>query len=136
MTEEFEVQATFPVEPARIYKAWLDSQEHGAMTGSDAFCNTRVGADFWAWYGFIVGKNLELDENKRIVQSWRTDDFPQDAPDSQIEVILEDAPLGGTRLTLKHTGLPDGMREEYEKGWEESYFEPMQRYFGGHFGAI
>jgi hypothetical protein len=34
----------------------------------------------------------------------------------------------GTRLTLKHTNLPDhGM--QYKDGWVEHYFEPMKAYF-------
>tara|TARA_B100000809_G_scaffold246314_1_gene274169 strand:+ start:1124 stop:1261 length:138 start_codon:yes stop_codon:yes gene_type:complete len=33
-----------------------------------------------------------------------------------------------TRLTLKHTNLPDhGM--QYKDGWVEHYFEPMKTHF-------
>jgi hypothetical protein len=35
----------------------------------------------------------------------------------------------GWRLTLRHTGVPDGQTSYEEHGWREFYFEPMQAYF-------
>lgn len=37
---------------------------------------------------------------------------------------------GGTKLTLRHTNVPDGQLEYEQGGWEESYFEPKREYFG------
>ena len=50
-----------------IYSAWLNSQPHTQMTGGEAKCSDKVGASFTAWDGYISGKNLELFENKKIV---------------------------------------------------------------------
>ena len=73
---------------------------------------------------------LELDPPRRIVQSWRTTEFPEGSPDSRLEVLLE--PDGaGTRLTLVHTEIPDGQGARYEEGWKENYFTPMKAYFSG-----
>jgi hypothetical protein len=71
----------------------------------------------------------------RIVQSWRSDDFPADALDSLLDIRLEPAP-GGTRVTLRHGDLPEGQGPALLEGWEEFYLEPMARYFGrGRKGA-
>jgi len=70
---------------------------------------------------------VELILGERIVQTWRTSEFGVSDPDSNLEVIL-DSIEGGTKLTLRHTNLPeDGM--QYEQGWVENYFEPMKLYF-------
>jgi activator of HSP90 ATPase len=88
-----------------------------------------VGGEFEAWDGYIRGSNLELDDAKRIVQSWRTLEFNDDEPDSRLEILLE--PVGNqTKLTLRHTGLPPN-GGQYEQGWVENYFEPMKEYFTG-----
>ena len=78
--------------------------------------------------GYINGKNLELTPGELIRQSWRTQEFDASDPDSELEITL--APEGtATRLTLKHTNLPDhGMR--YNEGWVEHYFAPMKVHFG------
>ena len=74
-----------------------------------------------------MGTNLDLKPNSRIVQSWRTTEFSDEEPDSRLEILLE-ATDDGTRLTLRHTDLPDH-GSQYKQGWIEAYFEPMLRYF-------
>jgi len=97
------------------------------MTGGVAFVSDKVGDVYTAWEDFIKGENLVLEPYHRIVQSWRSKRFEDQEPDSQIEVtLLENG--DETTLTLKHTNLPDS-GEQYIKGWEDHYFEPMKRYF-------
>jgi uncharacterized protein YndB with AHSA1/START domain len=127
-TESIEVSARFPVSPDRLYAAWLDSQEHTRFTGDTARVEPLVGGRFTAWSGYITGETLELHPDRRILQTWRTTEFPDGAEDSRIEVRLEPVE-GGTRLTIVHTGIPDGQGHQVEDGWIDYYFEPMQRYF-------
>jgi activator of HSP90 ATPase len=88
-----------------------------------------VGAEFEAWDGYILGKNLILEPGKRIVQSWRTTEFAKEEKDSQIEVTFEKA-AAGTKVTLRHAGLPPHATE-YKQGWVDNYFIPMKKYFEG-----
>ncbi len=125
---EFTVSDTIPASPADIYRAWLSSEGHTAMTGGGANCSDEPGAEFDAWDGYISGKNVELEQNRRIVQSWRTSQFGDSEPDSQIEVTLE-ATDGGTLVTLHHTSVPDD-GDHYRPGWQNHYFAPMKEYFG------
>ena len=127
MSIQFTVSATIPATPKQVYDAWLSSKGHTQMTEAAAKASARVGGAFTAWDGYISGKNLKLKPGKQIVQSWRTTEFAASDPDSQIEVLLEKAPRG-TKLTLRHTNVPDG-HTTYRTGWRTHYFEPMKKYF-------
>jgi len=127
-SETVKVSAVIPAPPKAVYDAWLSGKEHSAMTGSAAKGTAKVGSEFTAWEGYISGKNLELKSPSRILQSWRTTEFQADAPDSRLEVLLEEA-KGGTKVTLVHTDIPQGQAASYRQGWIEYYFEPMKEYF-------
>ena len=130
MPENVTLSTIVPASPEKVYRAWLDSAGHAAITGSPANIDGQVGGKFSAWDGYIEGTTLELKPFSRIIQSWRTSDFPDGSPDSRLEVLFEDADEG-TRLTLVHTNIPDGQAEEYRQGWEDFYFSPMATYFSG-----
>ena len=114
MALEFAVSAVIPAPRETIYNAWLDSAGHSAMTGGRANVSAEPGATFDAWDGYIQGRNLELEPGRRILQSWRTVEFQESEPDSQIEIIFEDA-AGGAKVTLRHTNLPPH-GGQYEQG--------------------
>jgi uncharacterized protein YndB with AHSA1/START domain len=128
MSESIKVSARFPVGPERLYRAWLDSTEHGRFTGGGADIEPVVGGRFMSWDDYMTGMLLQLDPGRRIVMTWRTTEFPETAPDSRLEVVFE-AEGDGTRLTLIHTDIPQGEGDKCEDGWIDYYFEPMQRYF-------
>ena len=128
-TDTIELSRILPATPAQVFAAWLDAAEHSAMTGSPATVESaEVGSRFTAWGGYIDGSIVALEPGVRIVQSWRSDDFPADALDSLLEVLLEPVP-GGTRVTLRHGDLPEGQGPALLEGWDEFYFAPMERYF-------
>jgi uncharacterized protein YndB with AHSA1/START domain len=129
MSVEFEVSTVILAPAKELYDAWLDSERHTKMTGGAAETSAVVGARFTAWDGYIEGKNLELDEPDRIVQSWRTSEFDGSDPYSLLEVLFEPVD-GGTRLTIRHSSLPPH-GTQYEQGWVDNYFEPMKKYFEG-----
>jgi activator of HSP90 ATPase len=128
MDKDLLLSIVLPVKPEKAYKDWLDSAAHSAFTGSPAEIEPKIGGKFFAWEGYISGKTLELTQGKRIRQSWRTTEFPDDSPDSILEILFE--PDGdGTRLTLIHTGIPDNQSAEYKKGWKEFYFDLMKKFY-------
>ena len=128
MADSFEISTVLTASAQRVYEAWLSSEEHSAMTGGAAQIDPNVGGKFNAWDGYITGTTLELEPYHRIVQSWRTIEFPVDAPDSRLEILLE-VIANGTRLTLKHSEIPAGQGSAYESGWVDNYFDPMKDYF-------
>lgn len=128
MPESLTVSAIFPVKREKLYKAWLSSKEHTSFTGSKALINPKKGGKFTAWDDYIRGKNLELEPYSKIVQAWRTTEFSEKDPDSVLQLTFEDL-KGKTRLTLKHTQIPDGQAERYKQGWKDFYFKSMKEYF-------
>ena len=124
----FVLSIVLPASAEKIYKAWLNSNGHTTMTGSPAKATSRVGGKFTAWDGYIFGKNLELEPHHRIVQAWRTSEFPEEAPDSRVEILLKEV-KGGTKVTLKHRDMPEDQVASYKQGWEDFYFKPMKEYF-------
>jgi putative hydrolase of HD superfamily len=116
--------------PEQIYRAWLDSDAHSAFTGATAVIDPQEGGSFSAWDGYIQGTTLELQPFQRILQAWRTSEFPPESPDSQLEVLLvPDEQPGWSRLTLIHHQIPPGQGQQYLRGWQDYYFTPMQEYF-------
>jgi len=129
MKNGFKLSAVIPATPAEIYKAWLSTKGHTAMTGSPAKVNGKVGGKFTAWDGYIFGTTLELTRDSRIVQAWRTSEFADDDPDSLVEIFLEET-KGGTKVTLAHSQIPEGQADSYLQGWDDFYFKPMKQHFG------
>ena len=127
MNLEFEVSGIIKASPEQIYNAWLSSEGHTGMTGSKAEVSNIIGDVFQAWDGYIQGRNIELEPNVRILQSWRTTEFKDTDEDSRLEILL-DATKGGSLVTIFHSLLPDhGMK--YKQGWVDAYFLPMEEYF-------
>jgi len=126
MDRNFTCNEYFPASPTELYAAWLNSDQHAAMTGASASVSSEPRGRFEAWGGYISGTNLELDEGRRIVQAWRTSQFSPDEPDSRLEILFE-ADGDGARVTINHSVLPEhGMA--YLQGWVDHYFEPMKEW--------
>ena len=127
MKIHFEVSAEITATPKQIYEAWLDSEQHSAMTGGSAIVSDQIGDSFTAWDGYIEGRNLELKPDEKIIQHWRTSEFAPSDENSRLEIVFE-AMKDGTLVTIRHSNLPEhGM--QYKTGWVENYFDPMKGYF-------
>jgi activator of HSP90 ATPase len=129
MKDSLKISEKFPADVKELYMGWLDSKIHSEFTGGQKTkIDSGVGGKFSAWDGYIFGKTLELEPYKRILQAWRTTEFPVNAPDSILELLFE--PIkGGTRLTIIHQKLPPDQVDDYLQGWKDFYFEPMREYF-------
>jgi len=134
-TETVLVSEIIPATRERIYAAWLDSDQHSAFTGESADIDPTVGGHHTTFGGYARGRNLELSPNRRIVQTWRSAEFPDTAPDSRIEVTFEDT-AGGTLVSVLHTDIPSGQADRYREGWLRFYLEPMKRYFRSRFPHV
>jgi uncharacterized protein YndB with AHSA1/START domain len=128
MPDEIVLTTLLPAPSDEIYSVWLESARHSAVTGSPAAIDPRVGGRHTAFDGYIEGVTFEILPGSRVVQSWRTMDFPPEALDTRLEIHLS-VTIGGTRLTLKHSELPEGTGPSFRKGWEEHYLAPLRDYF-------
>jgi activator of HSP90 ATPase len=106
----------------------VDAKTHIAFTGADASFERREGGRFSAADGYITGKFLRLQNSRRIVQEWKTTEWPADAPPSLLE--LRFVPRGnGTEIRMVQSQVPAEQAPRYKKGWAEHYWAPLKKYF-------
>src|SRR5262245_23616621 len=94
-----------PAAPEEVYEAFVNASKHAAFTESPATGSGRVGGKFTAWDGYISGVNRELVKGKRIVQDWKTSEWPEGAGPSTLELTFG-AVKGGTEICMIHSNVP------------------------------
>jgi activator of HSP90 ATPase len=127
MKKSFTLTEKFSKTPQELFEAWLESEQHASMTGAGAECSDREGGSFSAWDGYISGKNLRLTPYSEIIQSWRSTDFSDEDEDSSLTIRFKAIPEG-CLVELIHENIPE-VDADFEKGWKDYYFEPMQEFF-------
>ena len=68
---------TVKAKPHDVFEALMDSRRHAKLIGASAKIGRKPGDAFSVWGGEIVGRTLELVKDKRIVQTWRSGDWPK-----------------------------------------------------------
>jgi len=111
----------------RIYEALLDAEKFRAFSGGRAAeIHREAGGAFSLFAGHIVGRNLELVANRRIVQAWRAASWPEGIYSIARFELLEQG--AGTRVVFDHTGFPSEQAEHLESGWNENYWTALHKY--------
>lgn len=113
-----------PAEPEEVYVALTNPATIQLWTGEPAVMSTEPGSEFALWDESIVGKNLEFEEGKKIVQQWY---FDQEEP--SIVTIKLHPHKQGTSLELRHTNIPDGEYDDIVEGWEDSYLRSLTEFY-------
>jgi activator of HSP90 ATPase len=115
----------FKASPQRIYEVLLDSKQFAACTGMPTEIDPKAGGAFSMFGGMIVGRNIELVPNQRIVQAWRPASWE---PGIYSIVRFELKPHGsGTMVVLDHTGFPEGDFDHLNPGWKLRYWDPLAK---------
>jgi activator of HSP90 ATPase len=119
-------EVDFKATPQRIYDALLDSKQFAACTGMSAEIDPKAGGAFTTFGGLIVGRNVELIPNQRIVQAWRPAHWD---PGVYSIVKFELKPQGSeTTIVLDHTGFPEGEFDNLNTGWKPRYWDPLKKF--------
>ncbi len=114
--------------PEEIYDAYLDEHKHAQFTGAVASCQRFVGGIFSAWNGYITGKNLTLENGRRIVQEWQTTEWPSGYGPSVLEFTFQRR-KNGTEVRITQSKVPREQARYYQKGWTDFYWNPMKKFF-------
>jgi len=118
-------EVSFKATPQRIYEALLDGKQFAAITGLAAEIDPKAGGAFSMFGGLIVGRNVELIPNARIVQAWRPTHW--DAGVYSIVRFALRPQNSETQLVLDHTGFPEGEFDNLNTGWKPRYWEPLRK---------
>ena len=123
-TKTIRQSVTFRSSPHVIYEMLMDSRKHAKFTGEKAGVSRKIGGKFTAYTGYINGVNLDLVQDKKIVQSWRGSDWPE-GHYSKVTYSLGKV-KGGTRLTFRQSGVPEPHYEDINQCWRDYYWYPMR----------
>jgi activator of HSP90 ATPase len=123
-TKTIRQSATFNTSPRVIYEMLMDSRKHAKFTGEKARIGRKIGEKFTAYDGYISGVNLDLVPDKKIIQSWRGNDWPE-GHYSRVTFSLQKV-KNGTRLTFRQSGVPEKYYKDINQGWRDYYWTPMQ----------
>ena len=118
-------ESNFTASPQWLYEMLLDSKKFSTFSGRAAEIKREAGGMFSLFGGHIVGRNVELIPNKRIVQAWRVVDWPEGVY-SIVRFELK-AQESGTRLVFDHIGFPDGLHDHLAEGWEANYWALLKK---------
>lgn len=123
--KDFKKYYSVPATPDEIYLALTNPATIELWTGESAEMSTEAGAEFSMWEGSIVGKNLEFEPGKKIVQQWYFDGQPEPS----IVTIKLHPDKSATSVELRHTNIPDAEYEGFAEGWDNSYFGSLIEFF-------
>jgi activator of HSP90 ATPase len=116
----------FKASPRRFYEAILDEKQFAAFSGLAATIDPAPGGAFSQFGGLIVGRNVELVPNQRIVQAWR----PTHWDEGVYSIVRFELKPRGDELTLlfDHTGFPAGEYDHLDFGWHSHYWDPLKKF--------
>jgi len=137
--ESIHQEPIFKANPKRVYEALTDEKQFekvtqlgGAMQSGMAPGHKRTqigqepGGSFTLFGGHIIGRQIELVPNERIVQAWRVADWD---PGIYSIVKFELTKQGSdTKIVFDHTGFPRGKGQHLADGWKANYWEPLEKY--------
>jgi len=123
--KDYKKYYTLSAPPEEVYLALTNENTIQLWSGDKAEMSAVPGSEFSLWDGSIVGKNLEFDEGKKIVQQWY---FGEQKEESIVTLKLHAHPQG-TSVELRHTNIPDQDYDDIVEGWTSSYFGSLQEFY-------
>lgn len=111
--------------PPEVYTALTNPFSIELWTGENAVMTTTAGEEFSIYSGDIVGRNLQFEPDRKIVQEWYFGD--QEAPSIVTITLSPEKYL--TKIELLHTNIPDEAFEDISQGWDDSYFGSLKEFF-------
>ena len=117
----------FDATPSEIYELLMISKKHAAFSGEPAKISTKVGGNFTAYGDYIEGRQIELFKGKKIVQSWRTSEWPKGHYSTATWTFRLPAE-GGCTMDFIQEGVPLEHFVAISEGWKEHYWDLMAQY--------
>ncbi|MFC1616438.1 SRPBCC domain-containing protein [Patescibacteria group bacterium] len=110
---------------AEVFKALTDPFIIMSWSKVPCIMDANVGSKFSLFGGYITGENLEMINNKKIVQEWSIRNWEKS---SKVTFELEEEG-DNTIVTLNHENIPDDKLEEMESAWNQYFFDKIQEFF-------
>src|SRR5687767_12169913 len=122
------IQQTYEINgtPSQVFDALTNPETFQKWSRAPAKIDDQVGTEFSIFGGNIVGKNLEVIPNQKLVQDWTAAEVEV----SHSKVTFTLVPTGGsTNVELLHEGVPEAALETISQGWNAHYLGKIQKMF-------
>lgn len=123
--KDFKKYFIIPAPPEDVYLALTNEATIHLWSGDKAEMKPEPGTEFSLWDGSIVGKNLEFETGKKIVQQW----YFGDQSEESIVTIKLHSHDQGTSVELRHTNIPDDDYADITDGWNTIYFGSLRDFY-------
>jgi uncharacterized protein YndB with AHSA1/START domain len=127
MSKEIHHRVVMHATPKQVFEALMDQKKHAQFTGASAKIIRKAGGAFRCYGTYITGITLEALPGKRIVQAWRSRDWPK-GHYSVVTFALAKRAGGKTQLRFTQIGVPASDYTDKNRGWRTYYWEPLKRY--------
>jgi activator of HSP90 ATPase len=127
-TKTFKTEVIFSATADDLYTALTEPNHVAAFTGSRVEISQEAGGRFSLFDGSISGTQVELTPGKKIVQKWRSSEWP-DGHFSTVTITLADYD-DGCHLSLVQQGVPASDYERTSQGWPRFFWERIKGTFG------
>ncbi|MGC9374184.1 MAG: SRPBCC domain-containing protein [Bacteroidales bacterium] len=114
-----------PATPEEIFIALTNPFTIELWSGYKAIMDNKEGTEFTLWDGDISGKNLTIENEKKIVQEW----YFGEQDNRSIVTIKIHEKKKDSQIELNHTNIPDEVYDNIVKGWNEYYFGALKMFF-------
>lgn len=114
-----------PATPDEVYLALTTEATIHLWTGDKVEMEAKPGTEFYLWDGSIMGKNLEFEPGKKIVQQWY---FGEQEQPSIVTIKLH-PDNRGTSVELRHVNIPDEAFDDIVEGWDTAYFGELREFY-------
>lgn len=129
-TKTIRQRITFNANPDEIYETLMNPEKHYELTQNKAEISKKIGEHFSLYAGKFYGTNIELIQDKKIVQEWHSqvNDWPKNHKSTIILVFrkIEDKK---TELHFTHKNVPIELYEIMKKNWHKYYWQLLKKKF-------
>jgi activator of HSP90 ATPase len=137
IAEAIHQEVMFKASSKRVYDALTEAEQFQKvelltgmsgldLAGKPAAISREAGGAFSLFGAYIVGRQIDLVPEKRIVQAWRVTNWDPGVYSIARFELTEQGPA--TKLVFDHTGFPTGAGEHLAAGWKAHYWEPLEKF--------
>lgn len=125
----FIIKETFSTSAEELFGLFTDSQRLSMLTCSKVVVEPKVGGRIEMFNGAVSGEVKEIEDGKKIVQSWR---FNSWAPEQLSTVVMtfNKKNSNTVEFVLEHKNVPNADLERAKAGWKENFIKRIPVIFG------
>ncbi|GAF02972.1 SRPBCC domain-containing protein [Saccharicrinis fermentans] len=123
--KDYKTRVKIKAEIEDIYAALTNPFTIELWSGYKAEMSTEPNSEFSLWEGDIVGKNLEFETNKKMVQQW----YFGEQPEPSIVTLKIFEQKNHCQIELVHTNIPEGDYDDICEGWNAYYLGAIKEFF-------